>query len=729
MKKTFILSLALLAAANAAGQKRAFTIEDVYRVKYASSPTVSATGMLAYGVSRQDLAAQKSYTDILLNVPTASGLRGIAHGETRAVTTNGKSFSPFWSQDGKSLYFLSYADGTTQVYRHTNGQNEKITDYALGIQSPVLSPDGNLIAFAAEVFPEIGGADGKANKEAMDRKARNPIQAHVADELLYRHWTSYSDGRYWHIIVYNIKEKTYTDVTPGRFHSPVFSPGGPTGFAFSPDSRELCYLSNHDLHPEASTNCDLWTVPVGGGETKNITAENPAWDGSPQYSPDGRYIAYRFQRTPGYESDRFILGLYDRQTGRKTVLTEQFDNWVDDYKWAADSRSIYFLGQEKGYAPLYRLTLKPAKTASAPGTTVSKTNKTTLQPDRITKLIGRRAIGSFDVDRQGYVYYTWSSTGRPAELYVSRPDGKAAWTDAPHARQSLSELPVTHLNDSLVAAVDFRPSEAMWVTGADGDSVEFFVVKPHGFDPARRYPLVINVHGGPQMQWMDSYRPDWQVYPGAGYVVAYPNPHGSTGYGQQFCRAISGSWGGRPYEDVMRVTDALAQLSYVDSTRMGAMGWSYGGYFMNWLQGQTRRFKCLASMMGLFDLRSMWGGTEELWFPNFELEGQPWNSPLYQKWSPSEYVRNFATPTLIITGERDYRVPYMQSVQYFNTLQTLGIPSRLIIFDNDGHWPSGLKSMPLYYNAHLEWFHQYLGGAPAPWDSRKMAMQAPYAKP
>lgn len=256
--------------------------------------------------------------------------------------------------------------------------------------------------------------------------------------------------------------------------------------------------------------------------------------------------------------------------------------------------------------------------------------------------------------------------------------------------------------------------------GAGGDSIHVFIVKPHDFDPTKKYPLVINVHGGPQMQWMDSYRGDWQVYPGAGYVVAYPNPHGSTGYGQDFTRAISQDWGGKPYEDVLAVTEALAKLPYVDKDRMGAMGWSYGGYFMNWLQGHEHPFKCLASMMGLYDLPSMWGTTEELWFPNFEMNGQPWNSPLYKKFSPSEYVHNFKTPTLIITGERDYRVSYNQSLAYFSTLQALGIPSRLIVFDHDGHWPSSLQSMPVYYNAHLEWFHKYLGGDPAPWKTEDL---------
>ncbi len=710
MNRQIILSLCVLTALSASAQKRAFELEDVYRVKYVSSPAVSAQGQVAYGTSWQDLRKQKSYSRVMLLTPQGKTIAQMANGEAQPVTADSTSFSPFWSEDGNTLYYCSYASGTTQLYRWRDGKSEQLTHYALGVQAPTVSPDGRLVAFAAEVDPDIDDPDGAKNKAANEAKAENPIQAHLSDELLFRHWDGYTDGKFWHIIVYDVENKTYTDVTPGRFHSPVFSPSGPEGFAFSPDSKEICYLSNHDAHPEASTNCDLWTVPVGGGEARNLTDDNKAWDGSPQYSPDSRYIAYRMQRTPGYESDRFILALINRETGEKTILTEDYDNWVDAFKWSADSKTIYFVGEERGYCPLYAVDVASGKR---------------------TLLLADRAIGSFDIAPNGYVYYTYSTTGRPAELYLAKPTGRAtSRMGGPTAgkKNALAEAQVTHLNDSLVQAVDFRPSETLWVKGADGDSVECFIVKPHGFDPTKQYPLVINVHGGPQMQWMDSYRADWQVYPGAGYVVAYPNPHGSTGYGQAFCRAISGSWGGRPYEDVMAVTDRLAQLAYVDSTRMGAMGWSYGGYFMNWLQGHTKRFKCLASMMGVYDLNAMWGTTEELWFPQFDLEGLPWNSDLYQKWNPDAYREQFATPTLIITGERDFRVSYNQSLAYFTTLQTLGVPSRIIIYDNDGHWPSGLKSMPLYYNAHLEWFHQYLGGDPAPFDSKEMVKRNPWAE-
>ena len=677
--------MTLLLSANA--QKRAFTIEDLYKVKGVYSVSLSPDGKtICYTASSSDLKNQKATSDVFIMNADGS--------HAKALTEDGKSSSAVWGKDGKSIYFTNTEKGTPQIYRMdlTTCKSEQVTDYELGIDNPVISPDERYIAFTAEVYPDLG-ADAKANKARMEKKEDGPVQAHIADKLLYRHWTSYSDGRCNHLILFDTQTKTYKDLTPGNY-SLIFMLGGGIAYNFSPDSKEICFVSNHDEHQEASTNADLWTVSVDGGEPVCLTKANKAWDGTPTYSPDGKYIAYRLQQVPGYESDRFRLAIYDRAAKKSTILTEKFDNWVDDYKWAPDSKSIYFLGEVKGAQPLYKLDIA----------------KQTISP-----VIAGKAISEFDFDNKGMVYYTYSTTGKPSALYRQQ---MKKWSGVPVA--SGKEQQITFLNQKLEEEVDIRPSESIWVDGAGGDKVQVFIVKPHDFDATKKYPLIINVHGGPQMQWMNSFRGDWQVYPGAGYVVAYPNPHGSTGYGQAFTRAISGDWGGKVFEDVMKVTDKLATLEYVDSTRMGAMGWSYGGYMMNWLQGHTKRFKCLASMMGVYDLRSMWGSTEEVWFPNFELQGQPYNSDLYQKWSPSSYIQNFSTPTLVMTGELDYRVPYTQSLQYFTALQTLNIPSRLIVLKYDGHWPSNLKSMPLYYNAHLDWFHRYLGGAPAPWDTEKM---------
>lgn len=677
----------VMALLSANAQKRAFTIEDLYKVKGVYSVSLSPDGKtICYTSSSSDLKNQKSSSDIYIMNADGS--------HAKAFTEDGKSSSAVWSKDGKSIFFTNYEKGTAQIYRMNLAtcEAEQVTDYELGIDNPVISPDERYIAFTAEVYPDLG-ADAKANIARMEKKEQGPVQAHIADKLLYRHWTSYSDGRCSHLILFDTQTKTYRDLTPGNY-SLIFMAGGGIAYDFSPDSKEICFVSNHDEHQEASTNADLWTVSVNGGEPVCITKENKAWDGTPTYSPDGKYIAYRLQQVPGYESDRFRLAIYDRAARKSTILTEKFDNWVDDYKWAPDSKSIYFLGEVRGAQPLYKLDIA----------------RKTISP-----VVTGKAISEFDFDNKGMVYYTYSTTGKPSALYRQQ---MKKWNGTPVARGK--EQQITFLNQKLEDEVDIRPSESIWVDGVGGDKVQVFIVKPHNFDASKKYPLIINVHGGPQMQWMNSFRGDWQVYPAAGYVVAYPNPHGSTGYGQAFTRAISGDWGGKVFEDVMKVTDKLATLEYVDSTRMGAMGWSYGGYMMNWLQGHTKRFKCLASMMGVYDLRSMWGSTEEVWFPNFELEGQPYNSDLYEKWSPSSYIKNFSTPTLVMTGELDYRVPYTQSLQYFTALQTLNIPSRLIVLKYDGHWPSNLKSMPLYYNAHLDWFHRYLGGAPAPWDTEKM---------
>ncbi|HJV48160.1 MAG TPA: S9 family peptidase, partial [Geothrix sp.] len=309
---------------------------------------------------------------------------------------------------------------------------------------------------------------------------------------------------------------------------------------------------------------------------------------------------------------------------------------------------------------------------------------------------------------QKAVLFTRTTVGEPVEICCYEVGTKA-----------LQRL--TDFNQALANEVDIRPAETLWVDGADGVKVQVFVVKPHGFDPAKKYPLILNVHGGPQMMWSDTLRGDWQVYPGAGYVVAFPNPHGSTGYGQAFTDAISGDWDGKVMTDVAKVTDALAALPYVDQDRMGAMGWSWGGYAMMWLEGHPNRFKAIAAMMGVYDLRSMHGATEELWFPEHDLTGTPWDkAAAYERMNPSSHVKAFKTPCLVITGERDYRVPYTQSLQFFTGLQEMGVPSRLIVFKNDGHWPDNLKSMPVYYNAHLEWFQKYLGGGAAPWKTEDM---------
>ena len=680
----FIAACSLLWAAQGLAEKRAFTIEDLYRIRGIEDLHLSPDGKTIAFTLRTD------------NLPKARRARhiwlmGADGGNARQFTFGEKDESaPVWSADGKWLAFVSARDGADNLYviSASGGEARKLTNISTGVADPIWSPDGKWIAFSSDVYPECGG-DEACNKKIDEHWSKGPLHAHMADALLYRHWTQWKDGKRTHVLLADVSAGAVRDQTPGEFDSPPFQLGGMTRYDFSPDSSELAFDSNHDRDQASSTNSDVWVVALTGNQPpRNITAANPAFDGHPRYSPDGKYIAYQMQKQAGYESDLFRLAVYDRAAGTSRVLTESFRNWVDDFEWAADSKAIYFSAPIEGDDPIFRVA---------------------VDSGAIQQVFVDHTIDSFNLSQDGRrLIYTRRTTADPAEIFA------ADWTDGKFAApQRLS-----HINEDVVNEVDIRPAERMWVKGADAAKIEVFIVKPHNFDPAKKYPLILNVHGGPQMQWQDGFRGDWQVYPGAGYVVAFANPHGSTGYGQDFAAEISGDHGGKVFEDLMKITDELAKLPYVDANRMGAMGWSYGGYMMNWMEGHTTRFKAIASMMGPFDLRSMYGATEELWFPEWDYKGQPWNSDQYEKFSPSYFVKNFKTPCLVISGERDYRVPYTQSLQMFTSLQKMSVPSKLIIYSNAGHWPSWYE-MALYYTAHLEWFHQYLGGGEAPWTAEK----------
>ena len=681
MKKAFLLLLSVAMITAASAQKRPFAIEDLYKIKAIVDPQISPDGKsIAFTVTENNLAEGKSKTEVYLMDADGNNIR--------KVTDNPAADDhPRWSPDGKSLLFLSTRHEGPQAWLLPleGGEPAQVTHFTTGVSDAVWTSDGKHIVFTSDVFPECG-ADGDCNKKIDESVSSGPIQAHMADHLLYRHWTSWKDGRRSHVFVYDIDAKKYTDLSPGDYDAPVFSLGG-GGVAVSPDGKEVCFASNHDANEAETTNADLFIVSTSGGEPKDITAENKSFDGDPSYSPDGKYIAYRMQTIPAYESDLFRIALYDRKSGEKTVLTEKFDNWVGEFTWAPDSKSIYFTADVQGHIPLYNLELKSKQ---------------------VTPVIDVKSIDAIDVSSDGKsLVIVRRAVGEPVELWHATTQGK-----------NLRRL--TFFNKPLEDSVDIRPAEEMWITSPTGKKIHTFIVKPHNFDPSKKYPLILNVHGGPQSQWADAFRGDWQVYPGSGYIVAFPNPHGSTGYGQEYTAEISKDWGGAAYQDVMAVADSLEKIPYVDKDRMGAMGWSFGGYMMMWFEGHTSRFKAIACMMGVYDLTAMHGSTEELWFPQWDLGGAPWESDLYMKWSPNQFVKNFKTPCLVITGEKDYRVPYPQSLEFFTDLQKMNVQSRLIVFPNDGHWPSGVKSMPLYYNAHLDWFHKYLGGDAAPYDMVKM---------
>jgi len=686
--RTVPLFLAVFGALlNAQTAKKAFEISDYYRTAFPGSASLSPDGSkVLFAVQRYDLPKGKSWSEIWMMSSDGSDQKQMTFGQHSDT-------SPVFAPDGRRFVFTRAVEGNPQLHvmRVDGGEAKQLTTFSMGVSDAVWSPDGKWIAVTSEVFPECG-TDSECNEKIKTTWEGGKLKAHMADELLYRHWTGWGDGKVNHVLLVDGESgKVVRDLTPGRWVSPIFSLGGDRGYDFSPDSKELCFVSNREVDQASTTNADLWITPIEGDLSDrtavNITDANDGWDGSPLYSPDGRYIAFRSQATAAYESDLFRIAVYDRQSKSVRYLTDRktFDNWVDEIAWLPDSKTIFFQAEVQGRNPILKI-----ETGSA----------------AVSKVLTDATITGWELSADGKrLIYGRRAVADPPEIFSAGTDG--------NGRKQL-----TQFNKELVQEVDIRPVEEMWFQGAGNYKVHTFVVKPHDFDPSKKYPLILNVHGGPQQQWTDAYRGDWQVYPGKGYVVAFANPTGSPGYGQDYVDAIGCDWGGRVFEDLMKVTDGLQALPYVDSSKIGTMGWSYGGYMMMWFAGHTDRFKAIASMMGVYNLPAMYGSTEELWFVEKDLCGQPWSSEAYRKWSPSEYAKNFKTPTLVITGELDYRVPYTQSLEFFTALQKMKVASRLVVFPNAGHWPSWYE-MAFYYNVHLDWFHRWLGGGEAPWDPQK----------
>jgi dipeptidyl aminopeptidase/acylaminoacyl peptidase len=434
---------------------------------------------------------------------------------------------------------------------------------------------------------------------------------------------------------------------------------------------------NADSDLATSTNSDLFVVSITGGESKKITL-NPAADNGPVYSPDGKYLAFRGQSRPGYESDRWRLMVLERATGATTVLTEALDRSVSGYAWAPDSKRLFFVSEDRGRHPLQMVSVTGGGFRSI--------------------VTGPVSVDDVQFSKDGKtLIYTEQSGKHPAEIM------RASSTGGP-------PVALTHLNDPVMSDASLPDLEEFSVEGAEGAKVYGFIAKPPGFRANRKYPVLFLIHGGPQGAWGDtwSYRWNPHVFAAAGFVVVMPNPRGSTGYGQKYIDEINNDWGGRAFDDIMASVDYIVKQPYADENRMAAAGGSYGGYMVNWLLGHTDRFKAFVSHAGVFDLRSMAGETEELWFPLWEFKGMPWQNPeAYAKWSPSYFVENFKTPTLVIHGELDYRVPVGQGMQLFTSLQMQKIPSKIVLFPDEGHWVLKPQNSVFWYNAFLDWVGEW----------------------
>ena len=671
MKRLAILVAACLTAASLFA--RPITFKDMEAMRRIGAPQVSPDGKwIAYDGTTVDLAGNTTRSAIYLVPSTGGASKQISDGTKRDE-------GPAWSPDGKTIAYVSNrATDASQVYLYdlAAGTSRKLTDLTGGAGSIKWMPDGSGLLVVSDVYPDCG-VDAQCTKEKTAAEAARQTSARVMTGLLYRHWKSWRGPTRSHIL-YVPMTGAARDLTPGNFDAPPFSIGGGDEFDVSPDGRELVYASNTDPHPELSTNSDVFIVPMMGGAPKRITTRAGS-DTAPKYSPDGKWIAWRSQARAGYESDLWELWLYDRATGATMRLAPQFDNWIESFVWSPDSASIYFTAPETGHDAIYEIGVR----SGAP-----------------RKLYASGSSSSLAVSRDGRtIYFNLSSLTRPAEIY--------ALTKITGGSRA---LPVTHDNDALVAQLTMNATDYWW-KGADGTPVQGFIVKPPDFDATKKYPAIVFIHGGPQGAWNDAWGYRWnpQILAARGYVMFMPNPRGSSGYGQKFLEEISGDWGGKAYTDIMNGVDALAAMPFVDGSRIGAAGGSYGGYMVDWILGHSDRFKALVSHAGVYDLESMYGVTEELWFPEWEFKGNPWDNPeLYAKWSPNKFVKNFKTPTLVTGGELDFRVPVNQEMELFTALQRRGVPSKLILFPDEGHFVLKPQNSKFWYQSVGDWFDQWV---------------------
>jgi dipeptidyl aminopeptidase/acylaminoacyl peptidase len=739
----FSLFFALPAVSQA---KRPFTFEDMMKLKRVGEPVPSPDGKwVLFGAVDVDLAANTKTSHIWIVPLNSGGTSASPVQAERILIPDQDGDRPRWAPDGKRFAFISNKDGGSQVWiaqfdnaAGTVTRAWKLTSMPTEAGGERWSPDGKNILFTSDVYPECDGApagEAACNAAKLGEVEQSRVKALVFDRLLYRHWNAYKAGKRSHIFVTEappevpptavarITTRRYINLTPGDFDAPVFSLGGQDDYAFSPDGQEICYTSNHDKVEATSTNNDLWIVPVsvGAGDspaqvlarTRNITADNPASDSTPLYSPDGKYVAYRAQQRPGYESDRFRLMLYDRKTGEKKNLTESIDQWVGTYTWAPDSSRLYFVVEDKGEAPIRTVNYREAafKKPDADAVYVHDFIRG-YNDDLITTSDGKTLLS------------TRMSVEWPPEIYkVDVGKMQAIWnrseTDS-RSHLTKDELfpkdaaqPLTHLNDAVLSQILMSPLEPFWFEGAHGDKVQGFLVKPPNFDASKKYPVKFLIHGGPEGAWGDdwSYRWNPELFAANGYVVIMINFHGSTGYGQKFIDAINGDWGGAPFEDLMKGLDyAEAHYGFIDKDRECALGASYGGYMANWVLGHTDRFKCIVSHDGMFNAESAWGTTEELWFNNWEFKGTPYTNPeMYEKWSPRNSAKKFKTPTLVIHGQLDYRLDVSEGLQLFTTLQTMGVPSKMLYFPDEGHWVLKPQNSQLWYKTVNDWVDRWTG--------------------
>lgn len=680
-------------------QKRPMEIADLFRFKRVAEPQISPDGKLVvYQVSTVNYDENKSSTNLWLAATDGKS-------QPRQLTTTNKSDRhPRWSPDGKRILFESNRSGDTQLWiiNIDGGEAQQVTNLSTGANNGIWSPDGSHIAFVSTVYPEFSDKPFKEsdelNKKKLDEVEKSPVKARTFTRLFFRHWDSYVEDKRNHLFVLKLHYQAHEspaspfpkweplDVTPGDRdaypNSTTFSVGD--DFVFSPSGKYLVFAAAPDRDEAWSTNYDICRVPVKGGKIENLTAANKAADNSPRFSPNGKKLAYRAQKKAGYEADKWELIVVDCDPdGACNVppksVTPKFDGAVNEFVWAPDSRTLFFTADDSGATPIF---------------------ETTVGEGHVEKLHVGGTNGALSVGRDGNtMVFTKAALDHPAHVAVIR----TANPEMPRA--------IGH-NGELLSRLDTCRPESVRVK-VEGTDMQMWILKPPGFDHSKKWPVAYLVHGGPQGAWEDgwSYRWNPQLWAAQGYIVALPNPRGSTGFGQKFVDEISNDWGGKCYDDLIKGVEYLEKLPYVDKDRIASAGGSFGGYMMNWFAVNTPRFKTLITHCSVWNLDSMWGTTDELWFDEYEHGGLPWEKPeSYARFSPHKKAANlgkFKTPMLIIHNDLDFRCPIGQGHELFSALQRQHVPSRFVNFPDEGHWVLKPKNSEHWHKEVFAWLKKY----------------------
>lgn len=679
MKRVISAFVVVCFVAALASAQQSFSAADLLGVKRVSDPQLSPDGQtIAFTVGTVDKAANRVVNQIYTIRADGTGQRQITNGTS-------SSSSPRWSPDGKRIAFGT--GGQIWTMEPDGGDKEQVTKISTGAGQPVWSPDGKWIAFISDVYPEC--STDACNKAEDDRGESSKVKAHVTERLLFKHWNEWRDRKRTHLFVISSKGGMAREITVGDYDSPPYGAASGVDYTFSPDGSSIVYLRNPDKVEATSTNSDIYIQPLSGGKAKHVTAGMKGYDASPMYTRDGKYLLFRSQREAKFEADRWRIMRYDPSSGEIVELTKGFDQQVGEMIVSSDGKTVYFDANYDGSNPIFSVPVEP---------------DFRLRVATHVKEVVRDVYASglnLTPDGRSLVFLA-SSIASPPELMTASTDSGVTTV-------------LTTINRSSIDSFGLQKAENLTWKGALNSNIQGWLVKPARFDATKKYPLIVLIHGGPQGAWGDSWSYRWnpQVYANQGYVIFMPNPRGSTGFGQKFVNDISGDWGGKVYTDLMNGVAHVIKNPYIDKTRIGAAGASYGGYMVNWILGHNNdprfKFKALVSHAGVYNLESMATSTEEIWFVNWEFKGMPWENPVqYNRWSPNKFTKNFGTPTLVTAGELDFRVPYDQSLQLYTTLQLRGVESKLIMFPDEGHWILKPQNSEFWYTNVVNWFNKYL---------------------